>query len=156
MKRILAQALVGGALALASFGGIAQAATPAQSAPVVEHRGPKDGRPLLAGSLIKQTATTTGLTRVEVVEQLKAGKSLTQIAESKGKTAAEIIAAVRTELKAHLDKAVQNQRITQARADEMLANFDTNAPTVMNDTTLGQKIAERQDRPRGGKPANTP
>ena len=65
----------------------------------------------------------------EIGEQLRDGKSLEQIAQSKGKTAAEVIAAARTSVKAQLDKAVANGRLTQQPADQALAQFDAQAPT---------------------------
>lgn len=159
MKRIIMSSIVGGALALASIGGIAQAASSTQSALAAQaleqpgaRGGPRNGvgKQELAGSLIKATATATGLTNAQVVEQLKAGKSLAQIAQEKGKTADSIVATVRTELKQRLDKAVTNKKLTQARADQMLATFDTNAATMMQSTTLGQTIEQRQDRRQQG------
>ena len=159
MKRILLSSIVGAAIAISSFGGMAQAAaaqpTQAAQALVVEQRGPggkhKQGaQQLLTVSLMRATAKETGLSMQDLADQLKAGKSLAQIAQAKGKSADTIIATVRTELKNRLDKAVANKRTTQERANEALAAFDKNAPTVMNDTTLGQKIDERQERREKG------
>ena len=101
----------------------------------------------------KRTRQREVLSNAQVVEQLKAGKSLAQIAQDKGKSADTIIATVRTELKQRLDKAVTNNRLTQAKADEALANFDKNAPTVMQDATLGQSIQQRQDQRQKGAAA---
>jgi DNA-binding CsgD family transcriptional regulator len=122
---------------------------------VIENRGPagkhgQRGQPLLTTTLIRATASTTGLTNREVTDQLKAGKSLAQVAQSKGKTADTVISTVRTQLKQRLDKAVTNKRITQERANQELADYDKNAPTVMNDTTIGQKLTDAQDRRQKG------
>jgi len=161
MKRIILSSIIGGALALASIGGVAQATHSTQNMPAASIQqainGGRHGRlggNDLAGGLIKATADATGLTNAQVVEQLKAGKSLTQIAQEKGKSADTIIAAVRTELKQRLDKAVTNKRLTQAKADEMLATFDKNAPTVIQDATLGQNIQQRQDQRQKGAAAS--
>jgi hypothetical protein len=45
-----------------------------------------------ASLLIKATSDVTGLTPKEITTELKAGKSLAQIAQSKGKTADDILA----------------------------------------------------------------
>jgi hypothetical protein len=100
----------------------------------------------LSASLIKATASETGLSGTEVVTQLKAGKSLAQIAQGKGKSADTIIANVRTKLKQQLDKAVTNKKLTQAQADAKLAEFDKNAATTMQDTALGQTIQQHQEQ----------
>jgi hypothetical protein len=162
MKRIILSSIIGGALALASIGGVVQAAQTTQVAPATQVLGTQAanggrqhpiGKQDLAAGLIKATADATGLTNAQVVEQLKAGKSLAQIAQDKGKSADTIIAAVRTQLKQRLDKAVKNKKLTQAKADVMLANFDTNAPTVMQDAKLGQTIQQRQDQRQKGAAA---
>lgn len=157
MKRIILSSIVGGALALATLGGVTQAAPAALgAAALVERPGPGGGRHDRGGqlgipaSLVKATVDQTGLTGKQVADELKAGKSLTQIAQAKGKTADQVIAAARTAIKARLDQAVTNGRLTQAAADQALATFDQQAPTVMADTTLGQKIDQRQDRAKQG------
>ncbi len=151
MKRILISSMVGAALAIASFGGVVQAA-PQPSIAVVENRGPagKHGQPVLTTTLIRATANATGLTNREVTDQLKAGKSLAQVAQSKGKTTDTVISTVRAELKQRLDRAVTNKRITQERANQELADFDKNAPTVMSDTTIGQQLIDAQNQRQKG------
>jgi uncharacterized protein (DUF433 family) len=163
MKRIILSSIIGGALALASIGGVVQAAQSTQVVSATQVLGTQAangggqhrvGKQELAGGLIKATADATGLTNAQIVEQLKAGKSLAQIAQDKGKSADTIIAAVRTQLKQRLDKTVTNKKLTQAKADALLANFDTNAPTVMQDAKLGQTIQQRQDQRQKGAAAS--
>ena len=91
-----------------------------------------------AGSLIEATVSVTGLTRQEVQTDLQAGQTLTETAESKGKTAADVIAAARTELQTHLAQDVTDGKLTQADADAKLKAFDDSATATMTSTTLGQ------------------
>jgi hypothetical protein len=91
-----------------------------------------------SAALISATASVTGLTAEQVRTELGAGKSLAQIAQAKGKAAADVIAAARTTYQTTLSQAVTNGRLTQAQADAALARFDQTAPQIMADTTLGQ------------------
>jgi uncharacterized protein (DUF433 family) len=88
-------------------------------------------------SLIDATASVTGLTVQDVMTQLQSGKSLAQIAESKGKTADDLIAAARTALQASLKQAVTDGKLTQAQADNQLQRFDASAKQIVNSTNLG-------------------
>jgi hypothetical protein len=151
MKKVLL-GMATGALALTLITGAAAAARPTESttssvaAVQMQHATQQEGQKhrrgarVLVGSLIRNTAEISGMTPAEVVTELRAGKSLAQVAESKGKTADEVIAAARAKIKARLDQAVANGRITQEQADQMLQRFDEKAPEVMNNTELGSKL----------------
>lgn len=103
--------------------------------------------------LLSATATVTGLTEAQVHTELQAGKSLTQVAESKGKTAAEVIASARTTLKIRLDQGVKDGNITQAQADTRLADFDSKAPQLMQQTGgAGNGRGPKPGNGRGTKP----
>ena len=98
----------------------------------------------------------TGLTEQEVATELQGGKSLAQIAESKGKTADEVIAAARTQLEDQLKQAVADGRLTQAQADAKLQQFDQTAAQVVSDTTLGQRLGRCFNKqPAPTTPTNT-
>ena len=112
-----------------------------------------------AEGLVSATASVTGLTQQEVMTQLQAGQSLAQIATDNGKTADDVIAAARTELSTRLAQDVTDGRLTQAQADARLADFDANAPTLVNSTTLGTEHGfgpgfdgGRHGGPRGNGP----
>jgi len=96
------------------------------------------GGPGGAGALVNATASVTGLTDQEVDTQLQAGQTLAQIAQSKGKTADDVIAAARTALSTQLQADVTAGRLTQAQSDARLAQFNSTAAQLMNDATLGQ------------------
>lgn len=64
-------------------------------------------------------ATYLGLTREQVRAELKAGKSLAQIAAAQGKTDG-LVGAMLAPVKERLAKAVAAKRLTRQRADEIL------------------------------------
>ena len=61
-----------------------------------------------------------GLTREQLRAELKAGKSLAQIAAAEGKTVDGLATAMLAPVKERLAKAVAANRLTQRRADEIL------------------------------------
>jgi hypothetical protein len=65
-------------------------------------------------------AAYLGMTRQELVAELRSGTSLAQIARAKGKTVDGLVAAIVAPAKARLAKAVENHRLTRQRADEIL------------------------------------
>ena len=93
---------------------------------------------------IKSTADLTKLTTQQVVDAVKGGKSLAQVASANSSSGQAVIDDVVAKAKERLDQAVANGRITQAEADTKLAEIKTKATEVVNDTTLGQKISDRQ------------
>jgi flagellar hook-basal body complex protein FliE len=143
---VVVGALVLGVIALAALPSLAQTlatATPAMPttvAPSVPFKPGFDFHIRGGDGFISATASVTGLTTQEVLTQLQSGQSLAQIAESKGKTADEVIAAARAQLEETLKQAVTDGRITQAQADAKLAQFDQTASQIVNDTTLGQRF----------------
>jgi hypothetical protein len=68
-------------------------------------------------------AKYVGITPQELRTELRSGKSLAQIATAHGKTVDGLVAAMLAPAKTRLDRAVQNNRITQQRADEILARL---------------------------------
>jgi hypothetical protein len=72
-----------------------------------------------------------GLTRERIRAELKAGKSLAQIAAARGKTADGLATAMLAPVKDRLAKAVAAKRLTRERADEILERLDER---------LGQRI----------------
>ena len=60
------------------------------------------------------------VTPQELRSELRAGKSLAQIATAHGKTAAGLVDVIVGPAKARLDRAVENGHLTRQRADELL------------------------------------
>ncbi len=155
MKRCLLIGLVCGALALAGGAALASpstdssasvAAAQATPAPTAQpdatnprsNRGPRQGKGQKLGMLLgRATADVTGMKPKDVLAEVRAGKSLAQIAQEHGKTADDVIKAARAKLEDQLKKAVTNGKLTQDRADATLAQFDQAAPQAMNSQNLG-------------------
>lgn len=78
---------------------------------------------------VRQTAEFLGLEPQDVVQALRDGGTLAGLAVANGKTAGELSAFLLAELQEYVQQAVDNGRITQERADEILAD----APARIND-----------------------
>ncbi|MDQ6746218.1 MAG: hypothetical protein M3Z27_09440 [Actinomycetota bacterium] len=94
------------------------------------------------GKGLSAAATYLGLTRHELRQQLRSGKSLAQIAAAQGKSAAGLQAAMLAAIKTRLDKAVADGAITMAQEQKVLAK----APERL------QRLINRQRR--SGAPAH--
>jgi predicted DNA-binding protein YlxM (UPF0122 family) len=117
--------LMYGAMALAIAGGAvgasavlmpqAQAATDSQN---VQHqhmgKGNKD---------MDSIASLLGIDQQELLAQLKAGKSIAEIAEAQGKTEQEVIDAIVQIRQQSIDQFVQSGKLTQEKADQIKAEL---------------------------------
>ncbi|MFL5805404.1 MAG: hypothetical protein ACJ8CR_27150 [Roseiflexaceae bacterium] len=162
MKRYLLIGLACGTLALALAGGAVLAGpsseraaavaaaqpTPAPTArPGAAKNKPRQGNPQrLARLLGRVTADMSGIKPQDVLAGLRDGKSLAQIAQTHGKTADDVIKAARAKLEEQLKQAVAKNRLTQDRADAMLAQFDQAAPQVMNNQNLGAPLRRGNEK----------
>jgi hypothetical protein len=77
------------------------------------------GRPI---ELIETAADALGISRGELVDRLRDGKSLEDIAKAEGKSVDDVRDAVRSALKERLDKAVEQGHLTREQADRMLSH----------------------------------
>jgi hypothetical protein len=73
--------------------------------------------------LIETTAKALGISRDELVERMRDGDSLEEIAKAEGKSVDDVREAVESELKERLDKAVADGDLTREQADEMLSRM---------------------------------
>ena len=93
-------------------------------------------------SLLPATIQVTGMTADDVAKQLQAGKSLAQVAESKGKTGDDIVQAAHTAMQTKLDTAVTAGWMSREMADAQLKAFDLTAGVIVKDTTLGTNMSQ--------------
>ena len=70
-----------------------------------------------------QAAKYLGMTPKELRTARQSGRSLAQIAASKGKSVDGLVAAIVAPAKARAAKAVSNGKLTQQRADELIARL---------------------------------
>ncbi|CAI6063310.1 SHOCT domain-containing protein [Cohnella sp. JJ-181] len=92
-------------------------------------------------------ATLFGLTTDELSTQLRAGKSLSALAEAKGVSVDTVTAKVVTLLTAALDQRLADGRITQAQYDAQKAKLADQADHIVSRTFTGHDGA----RGKGGK-----
>lgn len=105
-----------------------------------DHVGPFAGAAL---------AKYLGLTEAQLAEQLRAGKSLADIAAAQGKSVAGLKDAILAAAKTHLDQEVSEGELTAAEAAMRLADFKANLDDIVQNKGFGP----HGDGPRGSKSA---
>lgn len=92
-----------------------------------------------------EAAEALGMTTEDLKAQVQEGKTLAQIAESKGVSTDDLAAAMVKRTKTALDKSVADGKLTQAEADERLAKATERVQKTINSTSLDSKV-ERMGR----------
>lgn len=90
---------------------------------------------------IDAAATALGMDVADLAAERQAGKSLADVAASKGMSPDSLVTALLAAREAALDEAVTSGRITQEQADYMLDNMRAQIADRIDDTEVG---------PRGG------
>ncbi|MCW1967440.1 MAG: hypothetical protein KIH69_004875 [Anaerolineae bacterium] len=119
-------------------------------------RGAHIGDPANAPHVI--AAKLLGLDEAALRTELQAGKTISDVAASKGVALNTIASAILDAQKADLAKAVTDGKLTQAQADQILANAPARINTML---TTARPQGGRQGGPRGNgtqtpKPSTTP
>ena len=147
MKKLIASisiaaALGGGAFVLNTVGPAA-----AQSTPAMESQSTSDGttpdgtaqrphrrwrRARVVRGAIYVSAETIGIPRAELVQALRDGQSIAQVAEARGVSAQTVIDAIVQAGSAKADEAVAAGTITQQRADAIKARLPQVAERIVN------------------------
>jgi len=104
------------------------------------HAGP------FAGAAV---ASYLGLTEAQLAEQLRAGKSLADIAAAQSKSVAGLKDAILSAAKDRLDQDVTEGHLTAAQAAERLAQLKANLDDIVQNKGFGP----HRDGPRGSKSA---
>lgn len=116
--------------------------------------GPGPGGP---GDLIGAAASALGLTQAQLLAQLRAGKSIADIAKAQGKSLDSVRSAVRSAVGKKLDKAVADGDVTRAQADELLARMTDHLDEIGSFGGRGFGFGfghHGPDGPPGGRPAD--
>ena len=158
-------ALAGAAMALAATGvggaymhlmaspaSAAPQSTPTHKAapgaePGGRHRGHR--HPPLVGALVRDTAKLTGRTPAQVVADLKAGKTIDQIADSQAATVKQDVMA---RAKTRLDRALSKGRIDAAKQKTLLDQLSARLDTLMSKNLSA--AVQHAGQHRGGHPAD--
>ena len=69
-------------------------------------------------------AKALGVTREQLGDQLRAGKSIADIAKAQGKSLSDVRTALKAAAKEKLDQAVKDGKLTQERADKLRARIN--------------------------------
>lgn len=96
---------------------------PGLKGPGHHHRGGRFGRGR-GIPVLNEVAKALGVTRAELFEQLRDGKSIADVAKAENKSLDDVKAAVRKAVKAKLDAQVKAEKITQAQADRRLERLE--------------------------------
>ena len=84
------------------------------------------------GGLLKAAATYLGVTNAQLVTDLRAGKSLAQVATAKGKSVDGLEQALLAALKQKVDAAVAAGRLPAARAQKLLERAPAHIERLVN------------------------
>lgn len=98
--------------------------------------------------VVSAISTDTGLSRAELLQQIRGMDStLAQIIEANGGDVSGVAEDIVAALTDKINQAVQNNRITQARADQLLANLDQRVTDALNrDLQSGGVVAMEMRR----------
>ncbi|MFN2451380.1 MAG: hypothetical protein ABR541_03405 [Candidatus Dormibacteria bacterium] len=111
----------------------------------------RHGRHHLLGELVRITAKDIGQTPEQVVTQLKAGKTLDQIAGAKaGAVRQDALALAKT----RLDRAVSRGRIDGARETALLTKLGQRLDTVMS-KNLSAEVQRFDEHPHRAAPSQS-
>jgi hypothetical protein len=90
--------------------------------------GLRDGDSLDAG------ASYLGLTETALRDQLRSGKSLTDIAKAQGKSVDGLKQTILSAFQSKLDQAVKDGRLTSSRRDQLLSDLESRLDELVNRT----------------------
>ncbi|HSL28921.1 MAG TPA: hypothetical protein VK900_06950 [Anaerolineales bacterium] len=123
--------LIGGFLAVMLVIGVLSATSAyAQSSPndVFHGRGPGGGRGLGDGVALQAAAEALGMTTDELINALRAGSTLEELAEEAGVDIEDVRAAIQeartADLRERIQQAVEAETITQDHADWLFEGLD--------------------------------
>ncbi len=105
------------------------------------------------GDLFADVAKALGTTQDKLMEQLRDGTSIADVAKANGKSLADVRAAVRASMKSRLDKAVDEGDLTRKQADRILDRISEKVTAIGTAKALRMR---RHHHFRGGPPAGTP
>lgn len=81
---------------------------------------------------LKAAADYLGLTPAKLLQQLQSGKSLADVAKAQGKDVKGLENAIVAAVKARLDQAVKNGRISAAQRDQLLQGLQQHIADLVN------------------------
>jgi len=108
------------------------------------------GRPGLLGlvrngerGLLESVADATGLSAREIMPLLRDGMTLAEVITANGGEVDAVIADAVADAAARINEAVENGRLTQEQADELIANLETLFTNSIDETLRGHFVETR-------------
>lgn len=89
--------------------------------------------------LMKDAAGILKISKKTLIDELKAGKSLAEIASSKGISKQTLVTKLNASMKTHLDKAVANGKLTAAKEKKILSKSQERISKMVDHKGLGAK-----------------
>src|SRR4051812_48888812 len=144
MRKTLVSVLLAGTLAAggtiaatsAMSAGAATATSTTAKAPAKASAAHKARHPRLRRAIrravVRISAKTIGVQPADLVNELKAGKSIADVANEHNVAPSKVVAALVKAGDARVEKAVKNHRITRAQADKIEARLPALATKVVN------------------------
>ncbi|HEY8171840.1 MAG TPA: hypothetical protein VIH21_02035 [Dehalococcoidia bacterium] len=97
------------------------------------HRGERyERRMKVRHALVESAAGALNMSADDLRAELKSGKSVADVAAEKNVPLDDVKSGITADAKAKLDAAVANQRLTQERADALLAKLTDNLDELLN------------------------
>jgi hypothetical protein len=81
---------------------------------------------------LETAASYLGLSETELLEQLRDGKTLAEIAKAEGKSVDGLVQALVADAKSKLDQAVKDGKLTQTQADELAKGLEERLTDLVN------------------------
>ncbi len=94
----------------------------------------------LALVLLEETHKATNLSRIDILKELRDGKTLAEVITAHGATVDAVKNAAKTTVTHRTNEAVKNGRLKQEQADQVLAGLDAALDKLIN-----TKLPDRQD-----------
>ncbi len=98
------------------------------------------------GSMIAGAIDYVDITRKDLFAEWRAGKSLGEIATAKGKSVSGLKTAMLAKVKARLDKAVADDKLTDERRDALLERYGKLADRLIAKTLQAEALLRRAPR----------
>lgn len=137
---LLAATIVGGGAAVATSTPVAAAGAQEPAAEAAAHPRKQHHRQVLRRA-VKTSAEVIGITAKELGTELRAGRTIAEVAQAKGVDVAEVTDALVAKGTARIDQAVADGKITAERAAKAKARLPKAADRIVN--------ARKGDRPGG-------
>lgn len=148
LAEILAPLVEDGTITQAQADAVIEAIVDAGSPPRGPHGGGRPGHGWRAGRGLDAAAEALGMSRSDLVDELRDGRTIAQVAEAKGVEVRAVIDAMVAEVREHLDGKVAEGELTREQADRRLAEATERITAMVNEGP--RRFRDRDETPADG------